>query len=143
MSLLFNQLSDIKVGLLGNFQFVDSQRTHCDNFGGKPIIFLANPTKQERNGFNGNTITLTPDILFDNSLALSSFLPYNASLWTITLVRGKGSMATLFKESSAIRTILCADILDANTETVNHLEEANDYDDDNDGSSLTTSTVML
>ena len=78
-------MSDIKVGLLGNFQFVDSQRTHCDNFGGKPIIFLANPTRQELNGFNGNTITLTPDIVFDNSLALFNILPYIASLWPITL----------------------------------------------------------
>ena len=44
---LFNQSADIKVGYLGEFEFVDSQRAHCENFGDKPMIFPDNPTKQE------------------------------------------------------------------------------------------------
>ena len=48
MSILFNQLADIKVGYFGKFELVDIQRYHRDNFGDIPRIFPANPTKQEK-----------------------------------------------------------------------------------------------
>ena len=39
-----------------------------------------NHLKQEWKGVNGKTVTLTPEILFDKYLALSSSLPDNVSL---------------------------------------------------------------
>ena len=44
MSILFNDLADIKVGYVGKIEFVDSQRAHHETFGDNPIIFPANPT---------------------------------------------------------------------------------------------------
>ena len=43
---LFNQSADIKVGNFRNFEFVDSQRAHCETFVNDLMIFLDNPTKQ-------------------------------------------------------------------------------------------------
>ena len=34
MSILFNQSEYIKVGYFGKFEFVDSQRAHCETFDG-------------------------------------------------------------------------------------------------------------
>ena len=48
MSVLFNNLENIKVGYFQNFEFVDSQRDHHETFGDDTIIFTANPTKQEK-----------------------------------------------------------------------------------------------
>ena len=48
MSILFNWSEDIKVGHFGKFEFVDSQRAHCETFGEVPTIFLANPTNQNK-----------------------------------------------------------------------------------------------
>ena len=41
--------------------------------------------KKEWKGVNVKTVTITPDILFDTYLALSSCLPDNVSLWTTNL----------------------------------------------------------
>ena len=48
MSILFDQLVDIKVGYFGHFEFVDRQRYHRETFGNDPMIFSDNPTKQEK-----------------------------------------------------------------------------------------------
>ena len=48
MSILFNQLEDIKVGYFGHFEFVDSQRAHRETFGDNPMLFPANLTNQNK-----------------------------------------------------------------------------------------------
>ena len=48
MSILFNQSEYIKVGYFGKFEFVDSQRAHCENFDKDPMVFPANPTNQNK-----------------------------------------------------------------------------------------------
>ena len=48
MSILFNQLIDIKVGYFEEFEFVGSQRSHRENFCDEPMIFPSNPTNQNK-----------------------------------------------------------------------------------------------
>ena len=48
ISILFNQLEDIKVGYFGSFEFLDIQRSHCETFVDNPTIFPANPTNQNK-----------------------------------------------------------------------------------------------
>ena len=48
MSILFNQLEDIKVGYFGVFEFVDSQRAHRKTFIDEPMLYPANPTNQNK-----------------------------------------------------------------------------------------------
>ena len=48
MSIFFNQSGDIKIGYFGIFKFVDSQMDHHETFGEDPMIFPANPTKQNK-----------------------------------------------------------------------------------------------
>ena len=48
ISILFNQLEDIKVGYFGIFEFLDIKRSHCETFVDNPTIFPANPTNQNK-----------------------------------------------------------------------------------------------
>ena len=42
------KLADIKVGYFEKLYFVDNHRDHRETFGDNPMVFLANPTKQEK-----------------------------------------------------------------------------------------------
>ena len=44
MSILFNQLEDIKVSHFGKIEFVYRKRAYCETFCKVLMIFLANPT---------------------------------------------------------------------------------------------------
>ena len=48
MSILFNQLTDIKDGYFGKFESVDSQRACRETFCKNPILFPANQTNQNK-----------------------------------------------------------------------------------------------
>ena len=49
MSILFNQLENIKVGSFGNYEFVDIQRAHRETFVDNAMIFPANTANQNKN----------------------------------------------------------------------------------------------
>ena len=65
MSMLFNQLVDIKVGYFWNFEFVDIQRAHCETFGDDPMIFPDNPTKQDKTMLEVELYALSELCMFD------------------------------------------------------------------------------
>ena len=61
-------MADIKVGYLGKFEFVDSQRTYCETFGDDPMIFPANPTNHNKNMAEKELYTFYEFFMFDGSI---------------------------------------------------------------------------